>query len=184
MQTELVRRAMHGDHDAFAQLADGAWEKLYGTAGLILRDDGLVQDAMQAALIRAWRDLPTLRDPERFDAWLYRIAVNACRDEARRRQRGRERETGLAGYEPAAPVDGLAWLAERDELNAAFGRLTVEQRSILALVFYRDMTVAQAAAALGVPPGTAKSRLHRALEAMRAAMAAERRPGIQHEVET
>ena len=76
MQTELVRRAMHGDHDAFAQLADGAWEKLYGTAGLILRDDGLVQDAMQAALIRAWRDLPTLRDPERFDAWLYRIAVN------------------------------------------------------------------------------------------------------------
>ena len=88
MQSDLVERAMRGNHDAFADLATGAWAKLYGTAGLILGDDSAAQEAVQAALVRAWRDLPTLRKPASFDAWLYRLLVNACRDEARRRQRG------------------------------------------------------------------------------------------------
>lgn len=179
MQTDLVERAMRGDHDAFATLVSDAWPMLYGTAGLILRDDASVQDAVQATLIRAWQDLPTIRDPARFGAWLYRVLVNACRDEARRRQRGRQRETGLDGLYPATSADQLTWLADRDELDRAFARLTRDQRAILALVFYRDLTVPQAAAVIGTPLGTAKSRLHRALEALRAALAAERRPNAE-----
>src|SRR5438105_7605122 len=134
MQTDLVERAIRGDHDAFADLATGAWTRLYGTAGLILGDDGAAQEALQAALIRAWRDLPALRHPERFDAWLYRLLVNACRDEARKRQRGRQREITLDAQEPIASPDAMSWLADREELDRAFARLTPDQRAILVLV--------------------------------------------------
>ena len=184
MQTDLVDRAMRGDHDAFADLATAAWARLYGTAGLILGDHGSGQEAAQAALIRAWRDLPTLRDPARFDAWLYRLLVNACRDEARKRQRGRQREIALDAQEPMASADPFSRLADRDELDRAFARLTPDQRAILALVHYRDLTVPEAARAIGTPLGTAKSRLHRALDALRAALAAEARPGIEQEMGT
>jgi len=84
--------------------------------------------------------------------------------------------------DPGAPNDPLTWVADRDELDRAFVRLTLDQRTILALVFYRDMTLPQAAAAIGAPLGTAKSRLHRALEALRAAVAAEGRP-LEQEVD-
>ncbi len=175
---------MRGNHDAFADLATGAWSRLYGTAGLILGDDGAAQDAVQAALIRAWRDLPTLRDPARFDAWLYRLLLNACRDEGRKRQRGRQREIALLEQEPMASADAFSWLADRDELDRAFARLTPDQRAILALVYYRDLTVPEAAKVMGTPLGTAKSRLHRALDALRGALAAERRPGTPEEMST
>lgn len=184
MQSDLVERAMHGDHDAFAELATGVWAKLHGTAGLILGDQSGAQEAAQAALIRAWRDLPTLRKPASFDAWIYRLLVNACRDEARRRQRGRQREIALDGQEPTGPADPFSWLADRDELDRAFARLTSDQREILALVYYRDLTVPEAARAIGTPLGTAKSRLHRALEALRAALAAEARPSVEQEMGT
>jgi RNA polymerase sigma-70 factor, ECF subfamily len=180
MQTELVERAMHGNHEAFAELANGAWAKLYGTAGLILGEHGAAQEAAQAALIRAWRDLPTLRRPASFDAWLYRLLINACRDEARRR--ARVREIRFEGQEPVATADPFAWLAERDELDRAFTRLTPDQRAILVLVYYRGLTVPEAAKVIGAPLGTAKSRLHRALEALRAALAAEGRPSIEQEM--
>lgn len=182
MQTELVKRAMRGDHDAFAQLADAAFPRLYATAGLILGNESAVQEAVQATLIRAWQDLPRLRDPGRFEAWLYRIAINASYDEGRRRQRGRMHEIGLDAVDPPGIEDPLGWVADRDELDRAFARLTRDQRAILALVFYRDMALPQAAEAIGTPLGTAKSRLHRALEALRAAVAAESRP-MEPEVE-
>lgn len=174
---------MRGDHDAFAQLVDAAFPKLYGTAGLVLGEWAAVQEAVQSTLIRAWQDLPKLRDPERFEAWLYRIAINACHDEGRRRQRGRRHETDLGSLDSDPSLDSLTWVADRDELDRAFARLTPDQRAILTLVFYRDMTVLQAAEAIGAPLGTAKSRLHRALEALRAALAAEGRPAFESEVE-
>lgn len=183
MQTELVKRAMRGDHDAFAQLADAAMPRLYGTAGLILRNQAAVQEAVQATLIRAWRDLPRLREPDRFEAWLYRIALNACRDEGRRLQRGRRHEAGLEVIERVAGTDPATAFADHDELDRALARLTPDQRAILALVYYRDLTVPAAAEALGTPLGTAKSRLHRALEALRAALAAEGRAGLGKESE-
>ena len=89
MERELVERARQGDHDAFAALAGAAISRLDGAAWLILRDPEQAKDAVQNALVRAWRDLPTLRDPDRFDAWLNRLVVNACIDEARRLRRHR-----------------------------------------------------------------------------------------------
>ena len=80
MQAELVDRARRGDREAFSVLAGGAVDRLYAIARTILRDADLAEDATQEALVRAWRDLPTLRDIERFDAWLYRLIVHACAD--------------------------------------------------------------------------------------------------------
>ena len=89
MQRDLVERARQGDHDAFAELAGAAISRLDSAAWLILRDPEQAKDAVQNALVRAWRDLPTLRDPDRFDAWLHRLLVHACIDEARRLRRHR-----------------------------------------------------------------------------------------------
>ena len=101
-QRELVERAKRGDHDAFADLVHPALARLDAAARLILRDPELARDAVQEALIRAWRDLPGLRDPDRFDAWLRRLTVNACLDllarrRRRRPDRGRAGPTRLAG---------------------------------------------------------------------------------------
>ena len=87
MTRDLVERARKGDHDAFAELAGAAISRLDATAWLMLRDADRATDAVQNALVRAWRDLPTLRDPDRFDAWLRRLLVNACIDEIRRIRR-------------------------------------------------------------------------------------------------
>ena len=78
MQRDLVERARKGDHDAFAVLAGATIGRLDAAARLILRDPDRAEDAVQETLVRCWRDLPTLRDPDRFDAWLHRLFLNAC----------------------------------------------------------------------------------------------------------
>jgi RNA polymerase sigma-70 factor (ECF subfamily) len=173
VQTELVDRARRGDREAFSVLAGGAVDRLYGIARLILRDTDLAEDATQDALVRAWRDLPTLRDVERFDAWLYRLTVRACADIGRRRRRWRS-ELSVVPIEPAEP-DRAAELADRDQLGRGLRRLSEAQRTILILHFYVGMTPAEAADALDIPVGTAKSRLHYAIDALRAALAADER---------
>ncbi len=171
-QRELVVRAGRGDHDAFASLAGASIARLEAVARLILRDDGLAQDAVQEALIRAWRDLPGLRDPDRFDAWFQRLIVNACLDAARRRRR-RPIEVELTEIEPPLGVDSANLIADRDELERGFRRLSVDQRALLVLHYYLGLPTTSVAEMLGVPLGTAQSRLHRALEAMRAALLAD-----------
>ena len=173
MQTELVDRARHGDREAFGVLAGGAVDRLYGIARNILRDTELAEDATQEALVRAWRDLPALRDAERFDAWLYRLLVNACNDVGRRRRRWRAEMT-VVSTEPSE-LDRATELADRDELERGLRRLTEAQRGVLVLTFYADLSVSELAAALDIPLGTAKSRLHYAIEALRAALAADAR---------
>ena len=138
MQTELVERARHGDREAFGVLAVGAVDRLYATARLILRDAELAEDATQDALVRAWRDLPTLRDVERFDAWLYRLLVRACADIGRHRRRWRA-EITVVPTEPAEP-DRASELADRDQLERGLRRLNDAQRTILILHFYLGLS--------------------------------------------
>lgn len=173
MQTKLVDDARHGDREAFGVLAGASVDRLYAIARLILRDTELAEDATQDALIRAWRDLPTLRDVERFDAWLYRLLVRSCTDIARRRRRWGA-ELTIVSHEPAEP-DRASELADRDELERGLRRLNDAQRSILVLTFYVGLPPSEVADALDIPVGTAKSRLHYAIEALRAALAADAR---------
>ena len=165
-QRVLVERARQGDHDAFAQLVDPALARLDAAARLILRDPELARDAVQETLIRAWRDLPGLRDPDRFDAWLHRLTVNACLDLARRRRR-RPIEVELTPIDAPAHADHAGALADRELVDAALRRLDPGHRAVVALHYLLGMPLPDVAASLGIPLGTAKSRLHHALAAMR-----------------
>ncbi len=165
-QRELIDRARHGDHDAFAELVDGALRRLDAAARLILRDPDLAQDAVQESLIRAWRDLPGLRDPDRFDAWLHRLLVNACLDLLRRRRR-RPVEVELSPIDSMNMPDHANAFAERELLDAALRRLDPGHRAVVALHYLLGMPLHDVAVALGIPDGTARSRLHYALTAMR-----------------
>ena len=168
-QRGLVDRARQGDHDAFAELARAAVVRLDRAARLILRDPELARDAVQEGLIRAWRDLPALRDVDRFDAWLHRLTVNACIDQTRRRRR-RPIEVELAPIHAPAVADVSGAVAERDQVDAVLRRLDERGRAIVVLHYYLGMPLSEIAATLGLPIGTVKSRLHRALEDMRLAM--------------
>ncbi len=176
MQAVLVDQARQGDREAFAVLAGRAVDRLHAIARLILRDADLAEDATQEALVRAWRDLPTLRDAERFDAWLYRLLVRACADAGRHRRRWRAEITVLH-TEPVEP-DRTAELADRDQLERGLRRLTEAQRTILVLHYYLGLSLIEAADALDIPVGTAKSRLHYAVEALRSAIAADERSPV------
>jgi RNA polymerase sigma-70 factor (ECF subfamily) len=174
-QRGLVERARGGDHDAFTELARGAVTRLDRAARLILRDPELARDAVQEALIRAWRDFPGLRDPERFDAWLHRLTVNSCLDLARRRRR-RVMEVELDSIDMPTVTDHAGALADREVVDAAMRRLDENGRAIVVLHYFLGMPLTDVAATLGVPIGTVKSRLHRALGEMRVAVAADSPP--------
>ncbi len=176
MQAELVELARRGDREAFSVLAAGAVDRLYGIARLILRDAELAEDATQDALVRAWRDLPSLRDADRFDAWLYRLIVRACSDVGRARRRWRTEMTVLP-TEPSEP-DRVSELADRDQLERGLRRLTTAQRTILTLTFHLGLSPSETAEALAIPVGTAKSRLHYAIAALRAAIEADERTTV------
>jgi RNA polymerase sigma-70 factor (ECF subfamily) len=173
-QRELVERASRGDHDAFAALVGASIAQLEAVARLILRDHELARDAVQEAYIRAWRDLPGLRDPKRFDAWLHRLTINSCLDAVRRRRR-RPIEVDLAPIMPPAIADETGLVADRDQLERGFRRLGVDLRAILVLHYYVGLSASAVAATLDIPLGTAQSRLHRALTELRAAIAADDR---------
>ena len=181
MSRDLVERARRGDHDAFAELAAAAISRLDATAWLMLRDHERAMDAVQNALLRAWRDLPALRDPDRFDAWLNRLLANACIDLLRRDRRHRL-DVVLTDTSPTPIVhDETAVIADRDELERGFRRLGPEERAGIVLHHYLDLPLPEVAATLGVPLGTAKTRLYRGLDRMRAALDADARlePGVR-----
>src|SRR3954469_4626218 len=174
MQRELVERARGGDHDAFAALAAAAISRLDGAARLILRDPEQAKDAVQETLVRAWRDLRGLRDPDRFDAWLHRLLVNSCLNEAKRLRRHRL-DVELGPLDQPSAADGAMAIADRDELDRGFRRLAPDARALVVLHHYLDLPLPDVAAILGIPLGTAKSRLHRALQLMRASIEADAR---------
>jgi RNA polymerase sigma-70 factor, ECF subfamily len=172
-KAELVVLAREGDRDAFDLLMTAAVDHLFRIARLILRDVDRAEDAVQEALVKCWRDLPGLRDPDRFDAWLNRILLNSVKDEARRRGRFAASIT-ILHVEPAEQ-DSVGELADRDELARVFDRLSHDHRTIVVLHHYLGLTVEEAASTIGIPVGTAKSRLHYATDALRAALAADAR---------
>jgi RNA polymerase sigma-70 factor (ECF subfamily) len=174
MQRELVERAKAGDHDAFAILARRAFPRLRGTASLILRDSDRAQDAVQDALVLAWRHIRAVRDADAWDAWLYRTTVRACYRLARRERRRQLVELAVPVLREPEASDHSAALAQRDLLGRELGRLPIDQRAVMVLHFYLDLPLGEAAEILGIPIGTAKSRLHRGLETLRASMADER----------
>ena len=170
-QRGLVERAGRGDHDAFASLVDASLARLEAVARLIVRDPELARDAVQDAYIRAWRDLPGLREPERFDAWLHRLTVNACLDAVRKRRR-RPIEVDLSPISPPFIGDETGAVANRDELERGFRQLGEHHRAVLVLHYYVGLSIPAIAETLGIPLGTAQSRLGRALAALRTALAA------------
>ena len=173
VQEALVDRAKRGDAEAFDALARSVGDRCMAIACRILRDADLAEDAVQAALISAWDDLRTLRDPSRFEPWLHRILVRECYAEARRRTRF---SAGIRILQ--TPIDeraGELTVNDRDQLDRAFRRLTLEQRTVLVFHHYLDLSTAEVAARLGIPVGTVKSRLHHAVAAMRASLEADAR---------
>ncbi|MEX2521752.1 MAG: sigma-70 family RNA polymerase sigma factor [Chloroflexota bacterium] len=168
-----MERARRGDRDAFGELAAADIGRLFAIAQLILGAPELARDAVQDALLEAWRGLPRLRDVDRYDAWQHRLLVRSCQ-----RQRGRRArvagswEVERVSADSADPADSIV---TRDQIARAFHRLPAEQRAVLVLKFYLDLPVRDVATQLGLPEGTVKSRLHRGLSALRAALEADAR---------
>jgi RNA polymerase sigma-70 factor (ECF subfamily) len=180
MQLELIDRAIRGDRDAFTSLAASHVDRCYGLAYRILRDPDRAQDATQQALLGAWRDLPNLRDPARFEAWLHRLVVHACYTEARGQRRWVARVQVLISDLPTSP-DVARAVAARDELEGAFRRLSPEHRSVVVLHHHLGYPLTEIAATLGIPVGTARSRLHYAVRQLRIALSADDRPLVTSE---
>ena len=172
----LVEAAQRGDHGAFEALVGARVDRLFGVARLILRDVHLAEDAVQETLINAWRELPRLRDVDRLDAWLHRLLVNACADQGRLRRRITS-EVDLAVINPSGS-DGSARTADRDQLERGFRRLGPDHRAAVVLRYYAGFSAEEIAEMFGIPVGTAKSRIHYATEAMRAALEADSRTPI------
>lgn len=160
----LIERARDGDAEAFTAAIEGSLDRLYGAAYLVLRDRHAAEDAVQDGLLRAWKRLPMLRDPSRFDAWVRRIVMHAAIDAARRRRSTVELGTEI---EDAGTVGDLE---TRSVIGDAFGHLSPAHRAVLVLRYYLDLTVPEIASTLEIPEGTAKSRLHHATSRVRAVL--------------
>jgi RNA polymerase sigma factor (sigma-70 family) len=182
MDTDLVVRAQRGDRGAFALLAGAIADRFLAVARRILRDWDLAEDATQQALLAIWQDLPRLRDPARFEAWSYRLLVHACYAEGRKQRR-------WAPNLRILPIDDHAWdpaldaVADRDELERGFRRLSIDHRAVVVLYHYLDKPLDEIASILEIPVGTAHSRLHHAMRGMRAALDAEARPTARREAQ-
>jgi RNA polymerase sigma-70 factor (ECF subfamily) len=175
-QRELVERAARGEVEAFDALTRLVSGRLFAIAQRILRDHYLAEDALQAALITIWNELPKLRDPDRFDAWTYRLIVRSSIGEARREKRGGAPVQLLPDDADVSPApDQYRAVADRDQLERGFRQITAEQRAILVLQHFGGLSLAEIADVLGIPVGTAGSRLHYATRALRAALEADSR---------
>lgn len=173
MRLDLVEQARRGDRDAFDVLMLDVVDRLYAIARLVAQDADVAEDAVQETLVRCWRDLPGLRDASRLEPWLRRLLLNSIAEEFRGRRRF-EAKVQILRVEPAM-TDAADELADRDELLRAFRSLSIDHRSIVVLHHYLGLSLEEAAASLGVPIGTAKSRLHYAMEALRATLESDAR---------
>lgn len=178
MDTDLVIRAQRGDKGAFAILVTEIADRFLAVARKILRDPDLAEDATQQALLTVWQDLPRLRDPERFDGWSYRLLVHACYAEGRRQRRWAPNLQLLPVNEPFVD-DGLSSVVDRDQLESGFRRLSIDHRAVVVFHHYLGLPLDQVAEILGIPVGTAHSRLHHGMRGLRAALDAEARTPVR-----
>jgi RNA polymerase sigma-70 factor (ECF subfamily) len=174
MQRALVERAQSGDHEAFSVLVRTSYPRLLSVAILVLRDRDRAQDAVQDALVLAWRHIRALRDADAWDAWLYRLTLRACNHAARTSRRRDVVELHVEpDRHPSVETDLAGIMADREVLAAALDDLPYDQRVVMVLHFHLDLPLTEAAAILDIPVGTAKSRLHRGLAAMRTTLGVE-----------
>jgi RNA polymerase sigma-70 factor (ECF subfamily) len=167
MDRELLSRTRAGDREAFELIVLAKGESAFRTALAILGNEADARDATQEAFIAAWRGLGKLREPERFDAWLGRILINSCRMTLR--HRGRVREVALAEEVTDSPqTSGYAPSSDSTDFDAAFARLSVDQRALLVLHHLHGYDVREIGRWLGIPSGTVKWRLSRARHALAA----------------
>jgi RNA polymerase sigma-70 factor, ECF subfamily len=172
---DVVERAARGDQDAFTALVRMTSARLFAIAYRILRDQYLAEDALQQTLVTIWDELPRLRDPDRFDAWTYRLIVRSSTGLAKREKRMPTVELLPDDADRSVAPDQYRGVADRDQLERGFRRLTTEQRAVLVLQHYVGLSQAEIADVLGIAVGTAGSRLHYAARALRAAIEADTR---------
>ena len=175
---DIVERAMRGDREAFGSLVAMTGDRMYAIATRILRDTHLAEDALQGALVTAWRQLPTLRDPDAFEGWVRRIVIHTCYAEARRKSAWAANVQALPLDGPSGP-DEIVSVADRDALDRAFRRLTPEQRAVVVLHLHVGLPLVEIAESLGIPAGTARSRLHYATRLLRSTITADAEPVTQ-----
>ena len=171
MDRDVVERARSGDQDAFADLVHQVSDTLLGVARRILRDPGLAEDVLQNALLTIWRKLPHLREVDRFEGWAFRILVHACYADAPRNRRWAS-TIRVLHTDVTSDVDDIQMISDRDELEQAFRRLPLDQRAVFVLHHHVGLPLVAVAETLGIPDGTARSRLHYATRALRAAFEA------------
>lgn len=177
MDRTLVERAQQGDREAYEAIARASARRLFLTAHRIVRDTDRADDAVQQTLVAIWRELPSLRDPDRFEAWAYRLVVRFCLAESRRARRSGVREIRIDETTPTGG-DAIADADLRDQLERALRQLSLEHRTVVVLHHYSGLPLVDIAEILGVPYGTVRSRLHHATTALRAAVAAGERTTV------
>jgi len=178
MDTDLVVRAQRGDKGAYALVATEIADRFLAVARRILRDRDLAEDATQQALLNIWQALPQLNDPARFEAWSYRLLVHACYAEGRRERRWAP-NLRLLPLEESTVDGGLGMVADRDQLERGFRQLSIDHRAVVVLHHYLDKPLDEIARILEIPVGTAHSRLHHAMRALRAALDADARRNVR-----
>jgi RNA polymerase sigma-70 factor (ECF subfamily) len=174
MDEELVVLAQQGDRQAFESLTLAHYTRLYRVAKSILRDRHTAEDATQQALLDIWRYLGRLRDPSRFNGWSYRLLVHACYAEAKRAA------PKVGGVEPlpediVSTADEYRTVVDRDQLDRAFRRMSLDHRTVIVLRHLIGMTPEEVAEVLSVPRQTVYSRLRRAEASMHVALEADAR---------
>lgn len=180
MDRDLVERARSGDQEAFADLVHQVSDTLFGVARRILRDQGLAEDVLQNALVTIWRKLPGLRDADSFEGWSFRILVHACYAAVPQNRRWATTVRVLP-VDRQDPADAFRSIADREELEQAFRQLPLDQRAVFVLHHHVGLPLVAVAETLGIPDGTARSRLHYATRALRAAFEAGRAQELQRE---
>lgn len=178
MDRSVVERARGGDREAFAVLVGQVSDSLYAVAYRILRESNAAEDALQNALVSAWQELPHLRDAERFEAWAHRILVRACYAESRRRIQFSSKVRVLDAF-GSSSADSSRAQADRDEIEHAFRQIPVDQRAVFVLHHYLGLPLVEIAQTLGIPAGTARSRLHTATRSLRSVMEASGRQTLE-----